>query len=327
MTRTLAVTAMRNEGPFILEWVAWQRMLGFERILVLYNDCTDHSPELLALLDAAGWIDAQPYSLIDGKPPKYAAHEVARAHPLVAECDWMFLCDVDEFLTPAAPLWTVDDLLSGVEDRAAVMAIHWKCFGDGGFDQWQDGLTHRMLTRAAPTATPANTFFKTAVYKPTRFERFGAHSPRKFSGDWGTPPNVTIDSAGRQISSFDPAENAKQATHPDWVTHARAQVNHYIIRNAESFAFKKGRPSASAGKDRYTEAFAEKFNRNDELDLSALRFSTRFDAWFDQIRALPGARRLHHLCCVDYLTEMLTKAGQDPDADPRIAFHQAQAQA
>ena len=54
MQGSLALTAMRNEGPFILEWVAWQKMLGFENILIMHNDCTDHTPQLLRLLDRVG---------------------------------------------------------------------------------------------------------------------------------------------------------------------------------------------------------------------------------------------------------------------------------
>lgn len=49
---------MRNEGPFIVEWVSWYRMLGFE-VLVVTNDCTDHSVELLQALQAAGWLHHQ----------------------------------------------------------------------------------------------------------------------------------------------------------------------------------------------------------------------------------------------------------------------------
>ena len=43
---SLVFTTMRNEGPFILEWVAWQKMLGFDNVLILFNDCTDRSPQL-----------------------------------------------------------------------------------------------------------------------------------------------------------------------------------------------------------------------------------------------------------------------------------------
>ena len=54
--RATVVCSMRNEGPFIVEWVAWYRMLGFTDVLIITNDCTDHSPQLLAALAAAGWV-------------------------------------------------------------------------------------------------------------------------------------------------------------------------------------------------------------------------------------------------------------------------------
>jgi hypothetical protein len=38
---------MRNEGPFIVEWVAWYRRLGFSDIVVVTNNCTDRSADLL----------------------------------------------------------------------------------------------------------------------------------------------------------------------------------------------------------------------------------------------------------------------------------------
>ncbi|MFN7053611.1 MAG: glycosyltransferase family 2 protein, partial [Gemmobacter sp.] len=54
--RATVVCSMRNEGAFLLEWVCWYRMLGFTDILVVTNDCSDHSPALLQALAAAGWL-------------------------------------------------------------------------------------------------------------------------------------------------------------------------------------------------------------------------------------------------------------------------------
>ena len=47
------LAAMRDEGPFVVEWMAWYRMLGF-RALVAVNGCTDRSPELLGRLRGGG---------------------------------------------------------------------------------------------------------------------------------------------------------------------------------------------------------------------------------------------------------------------------------
>jgi hypothetical protein len=90
---------MRNEGPFIVEWLAWYRMLGFTDVVVVTNDCTDRSPDLLDALQEAGWL----FHIRRNVPPglgitrrKLAA---ARKHAAVLQADWVLVCDVDEFLS------------------------------------------------------------------------------------------------------------------------------------------------------------------------------------------------------------------------------------
>ncbi|MGB8813172.1 MAG: glycosyltransferase family 2 protein, partial [Paracoccaceae bacterium] len=39
--RTAIVTTMKNEGPFILEWIAYHRMIGVDDFLIYTNDCSD----------------------------------------------------------------------------------------------------------------------------------------------------------------------------------------------------------------------------------------------------------------------------------------------
>ncbi len=50
----LTFTVMKNEGPFILEWVAWQRLMGVDHILVFTNDCDDGTDAILDELDRMG---------------------------------------------------------------------------------------------------------------------------------------------------------------------------------------------------------------------------------------------------------------------------------
>ncbi len=52
---SIAVAAcMRNEGIFILEWLAHYTALGFDEIIVVTNDCVDHSDLLLKRLEEMG---------------------------------------------------------------------------------------------------------------------------------------------------------------------------------------------------------------------------------------------------------------------------------
>ena len=41
---------MRGEGPYILNWVAWQPLLGFDQILVYDNDSADGTTATFAAL-------------------------------------------------------------------------------------------------------------------------------------------------------------------------------------------------------------------------------------------------------------------------------------
>ena len=302
-------------------------MLGFTDILILTNDCTDHAPQLLDCFARAGWISHVTHQPKPGKPPKRSAHRTALAHPVVQNADWMLLCDIDEFLVIHEGDGTVPTFLDGLDRYCRCLAVHWRIFGTSGHDTWEDGLTHRRFTRAGPKPNPAEASFKTLVNRPRDFTRLAAHSPADFAGDWGTPPNVMLDTNGRVLPYFDPNKNPQRATAANRISHGSAQLNHYITRSAEHFEAKRGTPCASRNFDRYTDDFFATYNRNEEDDLSALTYRDRFDAVHAAAMALPGVARYHHLCCADHASWLCERLGRDPAQDPRRAHHLAQAAA
>jgi hypothetical protein len=54
--RILLVATMRDEGPFILEWVAYHLATGFTDVVICSNGCIDESPALLDRLQELGLI-------------------------------------------------------------------------------------------------------------------------------------------------------------------------------------------------------------------------------------------------------------------------------
>ena len=46
----LIITSMKNEASFILEWVAYHRVIGFTDFLVYTNNCEDGTVEMLERL-------------------------------------------------------------------------------------------------------------------------------------------------------------------------------------------------------------------------------------------------------------------------------------
>ena len=55
-----AVTCIKNEGPFLLEWIAYNRLIGVTDFLIYSNDCADGSDRLLDALAERGVVHHRP---------------------------------------------------------------------------------------------------------------------------------------------------------------------------------------------------------------------------------------------------------------------------
>ena len=243
--RHLVFAAMRDEGAFVLEWVCWYRMLGFE-ILIAVNDCTDHSPQLLEAFATAGWLEWLEHSPLPRRGAKVTAMRAARAHPAVARADWLLTCDADELLV----LHEAEDI-AGFLARSGGgfdgMALHWRVFGTGGQRRWQDRPVHRSFLRCGPPGFAPNVSFKSLVRDPLSFPRWDDHAPNGRAG----PPPLWVDCEGRALEGFAAQDRPVRQTAPGRITHRLAQMNHYALRWEESYALKRGTLSATGMKDRY----------------------------------------------------------------------------
>jgi hypothetical protein len=328
--RFTVVCSVRNEGPFLVEWVSWYRRLGFGEIVIVSNACTDHSPALLDALHLAGWITHLRHEVPDGQQICAQKLAAAKALPQVAQADWVLVCDVDEFLTIHSGAGRIGDLIPDDADFLG-MAVNWRVFGTSGQTHWQEGLTHRLFTQAAETSDPTSRWVKTLHAHPDWFRKLGEHGPKRLlprhAARWGQPGMRWVNVEGATVPSWHPEGEYLRRLDPSEVSHSRAQMNHYMIRSQESFWLKKGQLSSVAGRDRYTDAFYERYNRNDITDTSALRHGAGFDAVYAKAMTLPQVARLHHLCCADYLARIAAKAGRAPQDDPRYGEQMAKAAA
>ena len=94
-----AVTTQKNEGAFLLEWIAYHKIIGFTDIMILSNACEDGSDEMLDHLSKSGEIvhlrNDGPY---DDRGIQFAALKLADRQKAVKEADWIMHLDIDEFL-------------------------------------------------------------------------------------------------------------------------------------------------------------------------------------------------------------------------------------
>jgi hypothetical protein len=70
---TVLISSLRNEGPCLLEWVAFHCAIGFDRIVIAHNDCDDGSAQMLSALAELGWITAIENNPEQGQAPQQSA--------------------------------------------------------------------------------------------------------------------------------------------------------------------------------------------------------------------------------------------------------------
>lgn len=301
---------MRNEGPFIVEWVAWYRRLGFTDLVVVTNDCTDHSPQLLDALQAEGWVHHLRHDVPPGQKVTFPKLDAASIHPAVIAADWVMVCDVDEFLVIHRGGGRLEDLMApyhsddGVADFLG-MSINWRVFGTGGKVEFEDMPVHRQFLQACSRNHGLSRWVKSIFRRPDWFEALRPHGPRRLSlvragRDWGSPGMRWITADGQLLADWQPDGEYLRMMPADRVSHSVAQINHYMLRSAETFSLKAGTPSPAALKNRYDHGYFARADAGDEQDDSALRHSADWERVFRAAMALPDVARLHELCCQDH---------------------------
>lgn len=328
--RYTVVCSVRDEGPFLLEWIVWQRLIGFTDIVIVTNDSTDQSPALLDALAQHGWVTHLVHDVPDGRQITAQKLAAAKALPQVAEADWVMVADVDEFLTIHAGAGRLADLLAVPGRPFLGMSIPWRVFGTSGRLLWEDGLTHRQCRRAAAPLGKLSTWVKSIHRKPNLFARLGEHSPKRlrprFLENWGKGDLIWVTPAGVEVPGWTPVADSLRMLPEALRGWEVAQVSHYMLRSVESFSLKRGTLSPVAGKDRYTDAYFDRADRNEVEDLTPQRHAAAFDALHAEVMALPGIARLHHQCCADYVARLAAKAGRAAATDARWRHHMARAE-
>jgi cellulose synthase/poly-beta-1,6-N-acetylglucosamine synthase-like glycosyltransferase len=112
--RRVLFSAMKNEAPFVLEWIAYHKVIGFDKIIIVSNDCADNTDGLLAALSRSGEIHHVSQQVPDGKTPQGSAVELVNTSGIVQDGDWCIFLDADEFLNIAAGNGTVSDLIERI---------------------------------------------------------------------------------------------------------------------------------------------------------------------------------------------------------------------
>ena len=88
--RITAVTCVKNEGPFLLEWIAFNRLIGVTDFLFYSNDCSDGTDRLLDALARRGMVHHLP-NPAQGRNYQMEALKDAAHQGVVQGADWVWI--------------------------------------------------------------------------------------------------------------------------------------------------------------------------------------------------------------------------------------------
>lgn len=294
MTRILIVTTMRNEAPFLLEWLAHHKALGVTDFLIFSNDCDDGTDGLLDQLATHGEVVHVRHSKTSDKSIQWQALKAAWAHPLRKAADWALCIDCDEFVNLRAPFTGLTDLIDAVGDADAIQ-LPWRFFGHSHHLQFADTPVTERFTRAVPEQVVfplVTTFFKTLMrVRRGPFAKFGVHRP-KTKGQITHPPNW-VNGSGQPLPLAFAQNDGQLLTPPDHLGRDWVQLNHYSLRSLEDFLVKRARGLPNhTDKDIDALYWAER-NFNTVEDRSIARHAAPMQAELARLRALQGVEEGH----------------------------------
>lgn len=241
--RVLAVSAMKNEAPFILEWIAHNRVIGIDHALVYTNDCTDPTVPMLDRLAQLGHVTRvdNPFDPAAGMKPQPAALGAAWHHPLLRQADWVAVLDVDEFPAIHVGDGTIAELLRAANHPNAI-SLTWRFFGNAGVAEYIDRPVISQFTRCAPELVPKAGVawgFKT-LFRPSEalFSKLGVHRPRRFRPE-GEATLRWVNGSGRVMPAS--LVTGGWRTVSQTFGYRLASLNHYALRSADSYLVKRDR--------------------------------------------------------------------------------------
>ncbi len=299
--RAALICCMRNEGMFVVEWVAHHRAAGFDPITVYTNNCTDGSDRLLARLQDLGVLRHVDHQPPQGTSPQLNATRLALADPLIRSAEWLLHIDADEFLDVSIGDGTVDELLDSVGENADVIALLWKLFGDNGLREWNGGSVMQQFTRSQGQPMRRTVNHK-SIFRPKLFGRCTDHMPK----DPLVAEFRVVNSAGQMMPNASVRKPSKSRYKAKFhqLTFANACLNHYAVKSPDLFLMKNDRGDghgAQHSRYRLNSRLHRRYNRNEIEDRAILRHWPRVVSLMEEMRSDPLVRKFEAQALETYL--------------------------
>jgi len=284
------LTMMKDEAPFLLHWIAHHRLIGFDRIVVFTNDCSDGTDALLDRLAAMGEVLHHRNKVPDaGKPQPLALRRAANL-PEVVDSTWLIALDVDEYLNIKAGAGHLDDLFATAPD-ADGFALTWRMMGGSGHVTWSDIPVTEAYCNGAPDHFRKGWGVKT-LFKPFDAMKLGIHRPTVKGKDKSSlQARRWVNGSAKPMTHgfMDGMWRSSLAT----LGYANAEISHYATQSQEAFLRRAARGNVNAKPDKYNATYYAIFDRNETPQSGLLTHAEATRARVSNYLADPQLAALH----------------------------------
>ena len=292
----MSVTSVRNEGPYLLEWIAHHQGAGVSDFLIFSNDCDDGTAQMLNLLDHAGIVTHVPQKREGKKSIQWQALRAAWKHPLRKQADWILVSDVDEFVNIRVKGHDLRALLARLDHETDGIVIPWRLHGHNDVVEVRDRPVTQQFSRAISPETnyPVSAgMFKTLFRTRGPFNQLGVHRPKQRPEEKAGLPRF-VDGSAQPLPEWFARTQERLSLFGCSNGRALVEMNHYAVRSAASFLIKRerGLPNRSHKPVDLAYWVERNFNMVEDRSIEAMRPAT--EAALDALLQIDGLGELHN---------------------------------
>lgn len=258
MTRVGIAAIVKNEARYLLEWIAFHRVVGIHKLFIADNGGDDDTSELLERLDRAGYIVR--FDFVGRSAVQCMAYNdiVPRMREFV---DLAAIVDADEFIRPLGSR-RVDTVFANLfaDPSVSGLAMNWALYGSSRRIRSGFGLVTKRFSMRAEQEFEINRHVKVVV----RIDRFlGCDNPHFAKVSEGR----YVATNGEDVQ-WHPVHGAGVSTQCHW---QGVRVDHFVVKSLKEFKkVKQPRGRVSLPKDHplffRNDSFFTEHDRNDVYD-------------------------------------------------------------